>query len=91
MPRCAQRELFEGPRSPGRAHAPLAACHADQETPGPANRDPDSDSRFPGESGFGDSLFAGQIGNRGFPPRLGFPAKNRESGPIRGIRFPIPE
>ena len=41
------------------------------------------------ESGIGDSPFPGQIGNRGFPPR--FPAKNRESAPIRGIRFPITE
>jgi hypothetical protein len=38
----------------------------------------------PAESGIGDSLFPGQIGNRGFPPR--FPAKNREIG---GIGNPI--
>ncbi len=45
---------------------------------------------FPAESGIGDSLFPGQIGNRGFPPRFpGPPAKNRESGdPIPDSRFP---
>ena len=48
---------------------------------------PIPDSRPNRESGI--SRFPGQIGNRGFPPR--FPAKNRESGPIRGIRFPITE
>jgi hypothetical protein len=51
-------------------------CQSDQEIPGPPN--PDPDSRFPVESGIGDSLFPGQIGNRGFAPR--FPAENRESG-----------
>ena len=43
----------------------------------PGNPRPgESGPRFPvpAESGIGDSLFPGQIGNRGFPPR--FPAKN---------------
>jgi hypothetical protein len=33
---------------------------------------------FPAESGIGDSLFPGRIGNRGFPPR--FPAKKSGIG-----------
>ena len=42
---------------------------------------------FPAESGIGDSLFPGQIGNRGFPPR--FPAKKSGiGGSDRNSRFP---
>ncbi len=80
---------FNGRIAPRRADltewlaASVSAALADQEIPGPANRDPDSRSR-PRESGIGDSLFPGQIGNPGFPPR--FPAKNREIG---GIGNPI--
>jgi hypothetical protein len=60
---------------------------ASQTRKSPARRigTPIPDSRPNRESGI--PCFPAKIGNRGFPPR--FPAKNRESGPIRGIRLPI--
>jgi hypothetical protein len=80
------------PSEPQAAESDSRKPRPDQEIPGPARRigTPIPDSRpnlLNRESG--DFPIPGQIGNRGFPPR--FPAKNRESGPIRGIRFPIPE
>ena len=66
---------------------PIRAAPLRKSSPGVPPRDPDS--RFPHRPNreTGDFPIPGQTGNRGFPPR--FPAKNRESGPIRGIQFPI--
>ncbi len=75
-----------GVAAPTRSQCPgprVAVTLADQEIPGPANRDPDS--RFPAKSGIGDSLFPGQ--NRGFPPR--FPAKKSGIGADSGDPIPV--
>ena len=70
------------PRRPLGRFKPAAAWEAtgqaisDQEIPGRARRIAgDPDSRFPAESGFGDSLFPGQIGDS-----LPDSRPNRESG-----------
>jgi hypothetical protein len=51
---------------------------ADQEIPGPANRDPDSRSRPNRESGI--PCFPAKSGNRGFPGPSGGPIPGQKSG-----------
>ena len=66
-------------RSSSRVPAPVTRQGRSPSRPGNP-RPGESGPRFPfpAESGIGDSLFPGQIGNRGFPPGgPRFPAKNR--------------
>jgi hypothetical protein len=79
-----------------RVHLPLAVHMASTQSTPPVHWYPDrttrptasprnprpaeSGPRFPVPGRIGDSLFPGQIGNRGFPPRFRVPAENRESG-----------
>ncbi len=69
-----------------------ALFNADQEIPGPPNRDPDSRRSQPNRETGVPYRFPGQIGKRragGIPSP--FPGISNLKNGKRGIRFPIPE